>query len=235
MDSAFTEHTYRRPVIGFNETVSSFTREEILAFFKKFYIPNNMTLVVVGDIDGDLALASIKETFKDFKKSPDPHSPRPVEPAQTENRVRVLTEQVAESRLSLGFHITALRDEDTFALDMLSIILGQGKSSRLYRELKLDRELVHSISASSLTPKDPGLFIINAVLNAENTKETTKRILNVVAKLASAGPSDERDGSARCCPLRATSYLNVKAWRARPASSVTMIRFQARLTSRIDI
>jgi zinc protease len=191
MDSAFTLHTYRRPVIGFAETVESFTREDILSFFTKFYIPNNMTLVVVGDIDASFALKEIEDIFTGFKKSGDPHSPRPVEPEQVETKVKVVEQPIAQSRLSLGFHITRLKDYDTYALDMLSIILGQGKSSRLYRKIKLDQELVHSVRASSITPKDPGIFVISAELKAENVKESTRRILDVVQRLSTEGPSPE--------------------------------------------
>ncbi|MBE9531757.1 MAG: insulinase family protein, partial [Proteobacteria bacterium] len=189
MDSAFTEHTYRRPVIGSVKTVESFTRKDILTFFERFYVPNNMTLVVVGDVDAESALTLIQRAFKDFKERPDPQIIRPVEPEQIKTRVRILEQPIAQSRLSLGFHITALKDEDTYALDMLSIILGQGKSSRLYKRLKIELEQVHSIHASSLTPKDPGLFIINALIDAEKTKLTATEILNTVAELSDAGPT----------------------------------------------
>ena len=189
MGTAFTEHTYRRPVIGSIETVTSFTRKDILSFFEKFYIPNNMTLVVVGDVEAEAALAKIKNIFKNFKAHPDSQSIRPVEPEQRESRIKILSEPIAKSRLSLGFHITALRDDDTYALDMLSVILGQGKSSRLYRELKIKQELVYSVSASSLTPKDPGLFIINANLDAENITKSVTEILNITGRLAEEGPS----------------------------------------------
>jgi len=72
LSTAFTTHPYKRPVIGFTDTVKSFTREQILNFFKKWYVPNNMTLVIVGDFNRSKALEAIKNSFKDFKQGPDP-------------------------------------------------------------------------------------------------------------------------------------------------------------------
>ncbi len=189
MESAFSTHTYRRPVIGFNTTVGSLTRADILAFFEKWYVPNNMTLVIVGDVESEKTLQSIKETFKGFKKRRDPHSPRPIEPKQKETRVRVVAQPITQSRIALGFHITGLKHDDTYALDLASVILGHGKSSRLFREIKVQSELVDSISASSMTPKDPGLFIIKALLDAEDIDKATTAILKEVQELSTKGPT----------------------------------------------
>ena len=191
MDSAYSTHTYRRPVIGFNSTVGSFTRDDILAFFRKWYVPNNMTLVIVGDVDTNEVLDSIRMKFGNFKRKKEPHSPRLIEPQQRDTRVRVITQPINGSRLSLGFHIPGLEHNDTYALDMLSVILGQGNSSRLFRKLKIERELVDSITASSMTPKDPGLFIINALLKAGDINGSVAMILEEVEKLRAEGPTHE--------------------------------------------
>ena len=189
MESSFTTHTYRRPVIGFKSTVKNFTQREILTFFRKWYVPNNMTLVVVGDIDSSEVLSSIKDSFRDFKQQSDPHSPRQKEPEQIETRVRVVAQPIKQARIALGYHIEGLNHDDTYALDLLSVILGHGKSSRLYSLLKIERELVDSISASSMTPKDPGLFIIRALLDAEDIHEATKEILLEIQRLSIEGPT----------------------------------------------
>ena len=76
-----------------------------------------------------------------------------------------------ETYLQIAFPISSARDEDTPALDALSQVLGGGEPSRLVQKVKLEKGLVHSISASSYTPKDPGLFIIGATLPAENVEK----------------------------------------------------------------
>jgi zinc protease len=188
LSTAYTRHSYKRPVIGFEGTVKSLTRDYILDFFKKWYVPNNMTLVVVGDFDKQNALSEIKNSFKEFKKSPDPHTPRPVEPPQDQTRAVILSEQVTETHLSLALHIPELKHEDTYALDVLAIVLGQGAGSRLYKKIKIENELVHSISASAMTPKEPGIFFIDATLEAKNVEKTLEEIKGEIEKLAYEGP-----------------------------------------------
>src|SRR3990167_5083569 len=89
LSTAFTTHPYKRPVIGFTDTVKTFSREQILDFFKKWYIPNNMVLVVVGDFDKNKALDAIKNSFKGFKPDTEPHKPRPAEPSQKELKTNI--------------------------------------------------------------------------------------------------------------------------------------------------
>src|SRR3990170_5662422 len=76
LGTSFTTHPYGRPVIGYVDTVKTFTRKDILRFFKKWYVPNNMVLVIVGDVDHDEALKAIKDSFKGFKSAPEPHKKR---------------------------------------------------------------------------------------------------------------------------------------------------------------
>ena len=67
LGTAYSTHPYGRPVIGFVDTVKSFTRQDILNFFRKWYVPNNMVLVIVGDVEHEAALKAVKEAFKGFK------------------------------------------------------------------------------------------------------------------------------------------------------------------------
>lgn len=191
MSMAFTEHPYGRPVIGHVKTVESFTRPQILGFFNKWYIPNNMTLVIAGDVDTDTALASIKRAFKDFRKKPDPHRKRPVEPAQKEIRTDIITQQVNATHLGLAFHIPEIRNEETYAIDVLSVILGGGESSRLYKKLKIDESLVHGISSYAMSMREPGLFLITATLDAKNTTAVISGTVSEIRRLEYEGPDLE--------------------------------------------
>ena len=108
LSTAYTTHPYKRPVIGFIDTVKNFTREQILDFFRKWYIPNNMTLVVVGDFDKNQAMDAIKNGFKDFKAGPEPHQPRPVEPSQKEIKAIISADEIKEVHMGMAFHIPGL-------------------------------------------------------------------------------------------------------------------------------
>ncbi|MDP2689836.1 MAG: pitrilysin family protein, partial [Deltaproteobacteria bacterium] len=170
------------------ETVKSITRDDILMTFRKWYVPNNMTLVIAGDIDASEALAAVKREFKDFKKAAEPHGKRPVEPAQKGLRAGVLTMDVKEAHLGMAFHIPSIKDEDNFALDVLQIVLSGGQTSRLVKRIKIDDQLVHSISAYPMSLKDPGLFFITAALEAKNIERTIEETLEEIERLKARGP-----------------------------------------------
>lgn len=164
---AYTTHPYGRPVIGFRETVESLTRERVLNFYQRWYHPNNMTLVIVGDIDRDAVCHDVTQLFADHPNQPLPDRPRQSEPPQHEPRLAAIEMNVEESYLYLGWPIPPAGNRDVFALDVLSFILGGGESSRLVQTLQVDKELVNWTSASAYTPADPGLFIIASALEQE--------------------------------------------------------------------
>jgi len=189
LSTAYTTHPYKRPVIGFTDTVKSFTREQILDFFRKWYIPNNMTLVVVGDFDKNQAMDAIKNSFKDFKAGPEPHQPRPVEPSQKEIKAIISADEIKEVHMGMAFHIPGLSHPDTYAIDVLANIIGQGESSRLYQRLKQNEQIVHSISAYAMTPKEPGVFLFTSTLEAKNAKKTIEEVMKELNKIKYQGVS----------------------------------------------
>ncbi|MBI5233975.1 MAG: insulinase family protein, partial [Deltaproteobacteria bacterium] len=197
LGTAYKTHPYKKPVIGYEETVKAFTSEQMVGFFEKWYTPGNMALVVVGDFDTGEALVSIKETFKDFKRTEPLQRSRISEGAQTEPRVVITALNITQTRLSIGWHIPELKHKDTYALDILANILGQGVSSRLYKALKSDTNLVYSISAYAMTPKDPGLFIITVSLKTENVEKAIERIFTELKRLYSEGPASDEMKKAK--------------------------------------
>jgi zinc protease len=148
-----------------------------------------MVLIAVGNFNADEMEEKVRRTFKEFKPSPDSLPHRIPEPRQKEIRSIVSHGHFKETYLHMAFPISSVIDEDTPALDALSHLLGGGEPSRLVQNIKLEKGLVHSIYASSLTPKDPGLFIIGAALPAENVEKTVKAIWEEIIRL-------ERDGVA---------------------------------------
>lgn len=191
LGTAFDKHTYRRPVIGYTDTVKGFTRKDILDFFAKWYVPSNMTLVIVGDVYHDEALGAVKESFRGFKGAKDPHKKRPVEPGQDGLKTRLFTMQVQDAQLGMAWHIPSVRDEDKYAIDVMESVLSGGETSRLYKKLKLEDELVHGISAYAMSLKDPGLLFVTAVLKPENAGKVITNTLGVMDTLASEGPGFE--------------------------------------------
>ncbi len=183
-------HPYRRPVIGTTRLLRTFRRPAIVDFFRKWYVPENMALVVAGDFQAAQALPHIREAFEDWASRPVPERPRPPEPEQTGMRVVILEDNVQEAHLDTAFHIPALNHEDVYALDVLSLVAGQGESSRLHRRVKDELGLVHSVSSSAYTPKDPGVWVAGAVLEPEKLTAALQAILRELYALKDDPPSD---------------------------------------------
>ena len=174
---AFRRHPYGRPVIGYRETIKALTRERVVNFYRRWYHPNNMTLVIVGDLDPSAARQEVGRHFESAAREPLPDRPRPAEPAQTEPRVSVVDMNVEEDYLYLGFPLPPAEHEDIFALDLLSFIVGGGESSRLVQTLQAERELVNWITASAYTPADAGLFIVAAAAERPKLHPALERSL----------------------------------------------------------
>ena len=187
MAALYQKHPYRRPIIGFEKTIRSIGRDQMVSFYKKWYVPNRMVFIAVGDFDLREMENKVRDIFKEFKPSSDDLPQRVEEPEQVGVRSVISHGGFKETYLQIAFPISSAKDEDTPALDVLSHILGGGEASRLVQKIKLEKGLVHSVSASSFTPKDPGLFIIGATLPVENVEEAMRAIMEEVNRLAREG------------------------------------------------
>jgi zinc protease len=163
--TAFQHHTYHRPVIGYRDVVAGFTRAHVTEFFEQHYCANRMTVVVVGDVDAQDALARVDTYFGHARGGAKPLPARPVEPAQDGLRVVGLVDDVEESHLQVGFRGFAMGSLDTATADVLAVILGQGDSARLPRSLKREQHVMNEAWAYSYTPRDPGLFVVGGSLH----------------------------------------------------------------------
>ena len=177
---AYTTHPYGRPVIGFRETIEALNRERVVNFYQRWYHPNNMTLVIVGDLDCETARQEVLRLFASRPATPLPLRPRAPEPPQSVFRMSVLDMNVEEFYLYLSFPLPPADHKDVFALDLLSYILGGGESSHLVQAVQVENERVNWISAHAYTPQDPGLFIVTAALERDKIRPALEEILSLV-------------------------------------------------------
>jgi zinc protease len=182
--TAYKVHPYGRPVIGYPETIKATTREDLLAYFKRHYVPSNMVLVITGGVDAKASRPVIQKIFGALPAAPEPKDPRPPEPPQDALRVNVQERDARRVYLDLGFHGPAIADNDVFAWDLLSIILGGGQTSRLYHEVKDKKQLVDSISAYSYTPRDAGLLMVGATAAPDKAEDAYREILRQTFRMA---------------------------------------------------
>jgi len=189
-DLAYQSHPYGRPVIGTEESVRSFSREQMLDFHARWYVPNNMTFVAVGDFDSQSMLAEIGQAFEKAEPNPELSHPRQAEPVQTAARAEIVRRSFQQTQLGVVYPIIGFEDDDTAYLDLLGMVLGAGDGSRLYRTVRERDRLVHQISASAYTPRDSGLFFIDAVLEPDKIEATLLAIEAQVRRLVAVPVTD---------------------------------------------
>jgi zinc protease len=190
--TAFLVHPYRRPVIGTEESVRSFTREKVLEFYHRYYTPKNLVLSVVGDLQEAEVRAWVEEIFGgDWGRPFEGLAPRPAEPAATGRRLLLRQDDVKEAYLHLAFGIPHADHPDVPALDVLAMLAGQGEASRLMVEVKRELSLVNDIHASAYTPRDPGVFTASLTLPPEHLARGLEETARVLAELRAQPVSAE--------------------------------------------
>jgi zinc protease len=185
--TAYQRHPYRFPVIGELEIYNQLTQEEVMQYYKTRYVPNNLTFIVVGDVDAEKVREQLAELFKPYPEKSLKPIFVPAEPPQLGRR-EVHQEFATElTHLSMAWHIPEVTNPDVPALDLLSTILGDGRSSRLYQRVREEAGLAFRISAFSYTPGDPGLFGIDATVDPKKRQAAEELALRIVAEVKQSG------------------------------------------------
>ena len=195
--TAYQRHPYRLPVIGLLDVFNQLTRDDVLQYYRARYVPNNLTFIVVGDVNADAVHQQLGDFFKNYPaKSLAPVfiPPEPPQLGRRETHEEFVTEL---TRLSLAWHIPEITHPDVPALDLLSTILGDGRSSRLYRQLREETGLAYGVSAFSYTPGDPGLLGIDATVELEKRDAARDLVLKIVEQIKVDGVTSEELAKAK--------------------------------------
>jgi len=183
-ETAYRVHPYRVPVIGYEDVFRTMNRDSLERFFKQHYVPDNMIVSIAGHIDAGETLSYIKQVFSDFKRRARAPVLMPDEPAQLTPRIARKTGPYKVSRLHWTYHTVSIDHPDAAALDVLSLILGEGRSSILNQELREKRKLVHSINAWSHTPMQGGMFGISASFDPEKEAAVIAELRKLLSTLS---------------------------------------------------
>ena len=167
--AAFKVHPYRNPIVGWLRDVERATAEEQQVYYHRFYHPNNATLVLAGDFDSNDVLVKVERTFGSIPTGPKP--PRMVleEPLQRGERRLLVRWRSKVPRLAIAYHAPQIAQADSYALQVLGVLLSEGKASRLYQRLVEREQSVTFVSAEYGESKDPTLFHIRAEARGEHT------------------------------------------------------------------
>ena len=164
LDTAYTTHPYKRPVIGYREDIDGLTRKNVQEFFKAYYAPNNLTMAIAGDVDPAQVQELAQTYFGRFKSQPQPATVTKVEPEQAETR-EVTVNFPSQPWYLEGYHIPALSDPDYPVYEVISELLSSGRTSRLYQSLVEDQQVALSAQGFSGFPGDkyPSLMLVYAL------------------------------------------------------------------------
>lgn len=185
--TAFAHNPLRHPVIGHLDVFNRLTREELHAYYKSRYVPNNVFFVIVGDVDAEKVHAQLAAFFEKHPRRELPDIYLPQEPVQLGRRECHTEFETELTRLSLAWHVPEATHPDTPVLDLLATVLGSGRSSRLYRRLREGLSIVHSIDAWCYTPTTGGLFGVDAVMDPEHRGAVEREIIALIRDVAENG------------------------------------------------
>lgn len=185
--TAYRQHPYRYPVIGHRDVFSAVTRSDLQAYYQARYVPNNLVVVVVGNVSTDAVKKSVELHFGQVPRARLAPVYIPDETTQLSIRQWHRFEEVEISRAGLSWQIPALTHPDTPALDVLAMILGTGDSSILWQSIREKAGLVHGIDATSWNPGSTGLFYISFTCDADKRELATKAIMLELRQLARKG------------------------------------------------
>ena len=169
--TAFQEHPYHWPIIGYEDDMKNWTQQDLERYFKTYYAPNNCVVVVSGALKFEKVKELAKKYLELIPAQPAPPKVHIVEPVQTGERRITIKKEVETPYLMIGYKTPESKNEDYYALNILSSVLSSGNSSRLYASLVDQKQLATEVFTDFGNTFDPNLFNVYAVTN-QDVKET---------------------------------------------------------------
>src|SRR6266545_2589827 len=191
--AAFTAHPYGQPVVGWPSDLLSFSATDALEFYRRYYVPANMVVTIVGDVRASEAVPLVERYFGRLPAVPRPEPLRTVEPVQRAERQVVLRE-TAQPYYIEGYHRPDSRDPDDAVYDVIGDLMSSGRTSRLYRSLVRDKKIAAGASGFSGLPGDkyPHLFAFFAVSTPGHTPDELRDAIRAeVERIKSEDVTDE--------------------------------------------
>lgn len=201
----YTTHPYKRKVIGRSDVIETITRDQVLSFYNKNYSPSNMVTVIIGDVDANHAIEKTKEAFNaEYKKQTKTIYTKEAPLTKQQKKVEYLDTE--SGYMVIGFRGTPIDDKDSYALDVLATILGDGRSSVLNQVLKEKKRIAFSVDAGNSTFRDDGIFYISANYEPTKCKIVQDTIFNEIEKIQKNGVTDDQLKLAKNIIERSTYY-----------------------------
>ncbi|GFE70491.1 pitrilysin family protein [Chroococcus sp. FPU101] len=194
IDKAFTKHPYKRPVIGYDEDIRNLSREDVTQFFNAYYPPNNLTIAIVGDVDAAKVEELAKIYFGRYTAKPKPSENISIEPQQTASREVDLT-LPSQPWYFKGYHRPELNHPDNAIYEVITTLMSNGRTSRLYRSLVEDKQIALVAQGFNGFPGDkyPNLILFYAMTSPNGTLEEVQKALNQEIERLKNEPVSEKE------------------------------------------
>lgn len=179
----FKSHPYRTPIGGPDDNLRNTPRERVLEHRARHYVPGNIVYVVAGDVETESVFRQVEEAFREFRGAPPRIDPPPPEPEQREFRFKEFEGDVTRVYGKIGFHIPPEMSDACDAVHVMAHLLGVGRSSRLYRELREKAGLVSSVSVVAVTGFDPGYLVVEFAAAPDRALEAAEAVFREMGRL----------------------------------------------------
>jgi zinc protease len=190
--TAFQEHPYHWPVIGYEDDMKNWKQTDLERYFKTYYAPNNCVTVIAGNVKFDEMKRLAEKYIEPIPTQPEPPKVNTVEPTQTGERRITVQKDVATPYLFIAYKTPEAKHEDFYALTILSDILSSGKSSRLYAAIVDKKQIATEVSTSYSQSFDPTLFGFYAVASkGVNELDVEKAIYEELEKIKKDGVTEK--------------------------------------------
>ncbi|KAM3091059.1 M16 family metallopeptidase [Phormidesmis sp. 146-35] len=210
-DLAFDRLPYRRQVLGPASVIETLAAQQMRDFHNQWYQPKSMTAVAVGNLPVDRLIQIVEDSFNQLKPISAPHASR-LTPHSPETlfteviRREFVDRTLQQARLMMIWRVPGLTNlHETYELDVLSSILGHGRTARLVKDLREEQGLVSSISASNMTYRHQGIFCISAQLPVENVEKVEAAIVQHIQTLQTDSVTDSE--LSRVCTQVANHFI----------------------------
>lgn len=196
--TSFKVHSYRWPIIGWMSDIASISREDLYQYYKRFYCPENSFIIVSGDVSAQEIIPKIKDKFEQIPSCPDkkPTSKDSrenlnIEPEQRGQKRVYLKKEAELPYILIAYHTPSFPHEDSYALEVLSLVLSGGKSARLYKEIVYEKRLALNIFAEYYgLYLNPFLFLFGATASPQsNIEDVEKAIYEEIEKIKKSPPA----------------------------------------------
>jgi len=195
--TAFKAHSYRNPVIGYEELIRNMPSDMIRGYYHEHYMPDHFVIAVVGQFENEDMMMRIDKAFSEYKSSGKNFEQGVTEPTQTSERSVVENADINTMHMLMGYRIPPAKEMTSPSIEILAQILGGGEDSRLYRRLKLDSQIVDEIYCFPSLMHDEGFFYFYAMAKAENRDAIREAILDEIRKIGTEPPSDDEISRAK--------------------------------------